>query len=105
MLVNPGEFFRYPKGKRCSNYVKNIIKEFPFPSPQLENEFISLQACEKYCSMKSICWGCSIECNDRQVDCKFNAISSCKDEETWTGLLDGDITVKQGKRFLYGFSL
>ena len=105
MLVNPGEFFRYPKGKRCSNYVKPIIKEFPFPSPQLENGSISLQVCEKYCSIKSICWGCSIECNDRQVDCKFNAISSCKDEEAWIGLLDGDITVKQGKIFSYGFSL
>ena len=85
---------RSKKGNRCQKNNLNVLKRFKFPDEFMIDASMALGECEKYCAMKEICWGCAVHCNGG--DCQFNAITECGRNESWTGLIDGDISQKPG---------
>ena len=89
--VSQKDFIRSEKGLRCKNNDTQVLKEFTFPSDNIPDSASALTFCEKYCSTKSPCGACSIDCS-RQ--CRWNALEICQEYEKWEGLIDGDISEK-----------
>ena len=101
-LAFPEDFIRSKKGNRCQKNNLNVLKKFKFPDGFVNDAFMALDECEKYCATKENCWGCAVYCNGG--DCQINAITECGSNEKWTGLIDGDISQKPGRHpFMYGF--
>ena len=78
ILVFPTEFIQLKEGKFCNNSCFGYLKNFTFPSEDLSNDTMALNACESYCSVKEDCWGCSRDC--RKI-CHWTAIPDCKDHQ------------------------
>ena len=92
-MVHAEDFIRSERGKICHRRDGDVLKEFLFTSPNLNNASMQLQECETYCSKQERCWGCSIECLEKGK-CRYNAITNCNKKENWNGLMEGDVTEK-----------
>ena len=88
------KFIQSDKGVRCSKRDDKVLKQFLFPSKFLTNASIALTECKIFCGSKNDCWGCSIDCNQ---SCHWNAIPECGNQESWNGMMIGDISQKPGK--------
>ena len=87
-------FIRSKKGRRCSSSNRNVLHSFVTVTPNASDSNVAQAKCEKYCSMNTGCWGCSISCDKV---CQWNAIDDCGVLEDWGGVVKGGVTQKPGK--------
>ena len=93
------DFIRSKKGKHCRKNNENVLEEFTRPSGGGDDAIMSRNECEEYCLTQETCWGCSVYCG---TPCQWNAITDCGDYDNWAGLIDGDVTHKEGEnRFMW----
>ena len=83
------------KGKYCSKNTQGVLREFVPPSSSEQDALTIRNSCEQYCSVKETCWGCSVHCGVG-IPCQWNAISECGAVKDGKGIIEGDITQKQG---------
>ena len=74
------DFHHHKYGGICEDINHNAMKKFEFPNEFLPDESFALRSCEKYCSRKDACWGCSLFCDG--LRCQWNAVSECKRQTT-----------------------
>ena len=92
--VFSNEFMRSSDGRSCRKRNKDILKSFTIPIETSVNLSEVLSKCEKYCALKSNCWGCSKDCT---MDCQYNAIPACGGFEEWTDKSsDAIVSIKPG---------
>ena len=85
---------RSEKGFTCYTKDDDVLKKFLLNSRGTSDAIVSRNECENYCSTQRNCWGCSVNCNKT---CQWNALTGCRDQRPWKGLIKGDITQKTGK--------
>ena len=92
------DFAPSTKGLGCDQNKEDVIKEFPFPTEEMNSSEIALKTCETFCSTESRCWGCGIYCN---VSCHYMALVTCKGYKESPGVQEGKVTQKPGTRHIY----
>ena len=91
LSASTSDFVHSGKGARCKVNDSGILKPFPILSMQPNDTLDALLACKKYCADNEHCWGCSIQ---GSTSYKMNAINDCYKKETWSGLIEGEVSQK-----------
>ena len=87
------DFLRLKKGKWCSKNREGVLKVFVPSSSSVQDAITVRNECEEYCRVEETCWGCSVDCKN---PCQRTAILACGTLIEWGGLIEGDVTYKQG---------
>ena len=87
------DFVRSEKGKYCSKNTHGVLKEFVPSSSSVQDAITIRNECEQYCRVDETCWGCSVHCGS---PCQWNAVPECGTFKNWGGMIEGDVTHKQG---------
>ena len=94
IIALPAEFIRLAEDKSCSQNTSMVLKDFSFPSKDVENLYAALTQCEFFCSSSETCWGCSASCD---VSCRWSAVETCEERVPWSGIIKLGISQKPGK--------
>ena len=87
------DFLRSNNGKSCSNITTDTMETFEFPTDYITDDASAMQLCERYCSKKEQCWGCSKSC---QQGCQWNAVTKCKYHKELGSFHNTSISQKPG---------
>ena len=87
------DFVRLKKGKWCSKNREGVLKVFVPSSSSVQDAIMVRNECEQYCRVEKTCWGCSVDCGN---PCQWSAILTCGTLNDWGGMIEGDVTYKQG---------
>ena len=95
-LVFAEEFIRKKDGNVCPNNTDFNLKEFIFPTEIYPNTSLALEECERYCTEKENCWGCSKQCRDH---CRWIAVADCEQHQHQINRVEIITSVKPGSNF------
>ena len=53
--------------------------------------------CVKWCSNQENCFACSSDCSVDKDTCTWNALKQCGAWQFWDGIIEGDVSEKEGR--------
>ena len=97
-IFNGGIGFIRSNDKRCNIDDESILAKF-IPLSDKDSDLITARNnCEEYCLESSVCWGCSISC---QNQCTWNAIRNCDSVSIANNTVSGGVTQKPGWKIIH----